>query len=58
LGELDFVDSVLSQADEKFKRRYEVKRQGYSLVKIAGRAAMICKIAMEDIFSKGKQKKK
>jgi hypothetical protein len=32
LGESDFVDSVLSQADEKFERCYEVKRQGYNMV--------------------------
>jgi hypothetical protein len=58
LGESDFVDSVLSQADEKFERRYEVKRQGYNVFKIAKRVAMICKIDMEDIFSKGNQKKR
>ena len=58
LGESDFVDSVLSQADENFERYYEVKRQGYNLAKIAERVAMICKIDMEDIFSKGKQKTK
>ncbi len=33
-------------------------RRGYDLVKTAERAAVICEIKMEDIFSKGKQKKK
>ena len=56
MGESDFVPSVFSQADENFKRYYEVKRRGYSVVKIAERVAMICKIDTEDIFSKGKQK--
>jgi hypothetical protein len=58
LGESDFVDSVLSQADEKFEPRYEIMRRGYDLDKIAERIAVICEIEMEDIFSKGKQNKK
>ena len=37
----DFVDSVLSKAEEKFERRYELLRQGYDLGKIAEKVAMV-----------------
>ena len=31
LGESDFVADILSQANEKFERKYELKRLGYDL---------------------------
>jgi hypothetical protein len=58
LGESDFVESVLSEAAEKFERRYEIKRHGYNLDKVAERAALVCDVEIGDIFSIGKQKKK
>lgn len=58
LGEPDFVDSILSQADETLERCYEALCRGYDLVKTAERVAVLCTIDMEDIFSKGKQKNK
>ena len=35
LGDSEFVDRVLSRAGEKYERRYELKRQGYDLNRIA-----------------------
>ncbi len=58
LGESDFVESVLSEAAERFERRYEIKRRGYNLNKVADRTAMVCDVEKRDIFSRGKQKKK
>jgi hypothetical protein len=58
LGESDFVESVLSEAAERFERRYEIKRRGYNLDKVAERAAVACDVEIGDIFSRGKQKKK
>jgi len=58
LGESDFVADILSQANEKFERNYELKRLGYDLDQVAARVAEIYGIEVEDIFLKGKQQKK
>jgi REP-associated tyrosine transposase len=58
LGESDFVADVLSQANEKFDRKYELKRLGYDLGGIAARVAKIYDIEVDDIFLKGKQQKR
>ncbi len=58
LGESDFVDEILSQASEKFEHKYELKRLGYDLDRIASRVAEIYKIEVNDIFLKGKQQKR
>ena len=58
LGESDFVADILSQANEKFERKYELKRLGYDLDQVAGRVAEIYGIEVGDIFLKGKQQKR
>jgi hypothetical protein len=58
LGESDFVADVISQANEKFERKYELKRLGYDLDQVAARVAEIYGIEVDDIFLKGKQQKR
>jgi chromosomal replication initiation ATPase DnaA len=58
LGESGFVADILSQAGEKFERRYELKRLGYDLDQVAGRVAEIYGIKADDIFLKGKQQQR
>jgi len=58
LGESDFVADILCQANEKFERKYELKRLGYDLDQVAGRVAEIYGIEVDDIFLKGKQQKR
>jgi REP-associated tyrosine transposase len=58
LGESDFVDDILSEANEKFERNYELKRLGYDLDRIASRVAEIYKIEVNNILLKGKQQKR
>jgi len=58
LGDSDFVDSLLSGGDEKFERYYDVKRSGYDLDKTAKKAASLCAVVPEDIFSRSRQKTK
>jgi len=58
LGDSEFVDSVLSQAEEKYERHYELKRQGYDLNRIAERVAEIYGMEMREIMSRGKQPRK
>jgi putative transposase len=58
LGESDFVADVLSNANEKFDRKYELKRLGYDIDRIAARVAEIYEIGVDDIYLKGKQQKR
>ncbi len=58
LGDSGFVDSVLSQANERYERRYELKRMGYDLNRIARRVGEICRMREREVFSKGRQKHK
>lgn len=55
LGESEFVESVLSQANETYERRYELKRRGYDLDRIAKRVSEIYGIEKHEVFSKGRQ---
>jgi putative transposase len=55
LGDESFVDSVIVQAAEELDRRYELKRRGYNLDRIAGRVADILNMKKEDVFTRGKQ---
>ena len=57
-GDSDFVADVLSQADEKFDRKCELKRLGYDQGRIAARVAEIYELREDDILSKGKQQRK
>lgn len=56
LGNSAFVKSVLDKAGEHFERRYMLKRQGYDLAKVAGRAASLFAIAPKEIYARGRQK--
>lgn len=56
LGESEFVMEVLSEANEKFERFYELKRQGYNLKKVEQKVIDIFGIDKEDIYSKGRRK--
>jgi putative transposase len=58
LGESDFVSDILSQSREKYERKYELKRLGFNLDRVAMRVSEIYGVDPNDIFTKGKQKKK
>lgn len=58
LGESDFVMEVLSQANEKFSKEYELKRLGYDLERVEQRVADLYGIDKKELYSKGRQKKK
>jgi len=58
LGESGFVDSVLSQANERYERRYELKARGYNLNRIAKRVAELSGMEEHEVFSKGRQHRK
>ena len=56
LGDSDFVLSVLSEANERFERRYERKRRGYDMSRVAERVSELVGIDKNQIFQKGRQK--
>jgi len=58
LGDVGFVDSVISRSDEHYERRHTLKRQGYDLNRIAGRVAEVLGMDQDEVFSKGRQDKK
>ena len=58
LGDSDFVAAVLGKAEEKFDRKYELKRLGYDLGRVAARVCEIFGLKEQDIFSNGKQQRK
>ena len=58
VGVSDFVDEILSHANENFERKYELKQLGYDLDRIALRVAEIFSLVANDIFLKGKQQKR
>jgi hypothetical protein len=56
LGDGAFVMAILSEADERMDRRYELKRRGYTLEKLAQRVAALYGIDREELYSKGRHK--
>ena len=55
LGNSAFVENLLSEADEAYERRYELKRLGYDADRIAKRVAKIYEMDPSAFLSKGKQ---
>lgn len=58
LGEGDFVDSILSQAQEEYEERYKLKRQGYDFGVVVRKVAAIMEMQPDEVLSKGKQPRK
>ena len=58
LGDSAFVEDLLSQADEAYERRYQLKRLGYDAEGIAKRVAEIYHMEPAEFLSKGKQQVK
>ena len=57
LGDGDFVDAVLLEANEAYKRKYRLKAEGIDVDTLARRAAQIAGIETSRIWSSGKQPK-
>ena len=55
LGDSDFVEQVLTAADESLERKYCLASEGYDISKVADRVAEIFSIKPEEIFQPGKQ---
>jgi len=58
LGDSDFVESMLYEARQRYERSYELKALGVDMDRIAEKAASIFGIDVEEIFLKGRQKRR
>ncbi len=58
LGDSAFVENLLSEADEAYERRYELKRLGYDAERVGKRVAEIYDMEPREFLSKGKQQPK
>ena len=56
LGDGDFVMEILSEANERMDRRYELKSLGYDLNKLEQRVLEIYPIEREALYSKSRKK--
>ena len=57
LGDGDFVDAVLSEANEAYERKYRLKAKGIDVDIVAQRAAQIVGIEPSQVWASGKQPK-
>jgi REP element-mobilizing transposase RayT len=57
LGDGDFVDAMLSEANEAYERKYGLKEKGIDVDALSQRAAQIAGIETSQVWSSGKQPK-
>ena len=55
LGDREFVESVLKEADETIERRQWLKAQGYDFQKVVSRAGELTGMDVEEVMKPGKQ---
>ena len=55
LGESDFVEAILAQANERHTRQYDLKRQGVGFESLVERVAEICHMDSREVVAAGRQ---
>ncbi len=55
LGNSDFVEAVLKEADEQLERRYRLKAEGFDLDRVAERVATVMNIPIERVWEKNRR---
>ena len=55
LGNSDFVEEVLKEADEQLERRYRLKAEGFDLDRVAERVATVMNIPIERVWEKNRR---
>ncbi len=55
LGESDFVEQVLSAANERMERRYQLQASGFTFERLLEKVAQWLKIESEEVLRAGKQ---
>ncbi len=54
-GDGDFVDRVLSEAQERMERRYHLKTMGFGIESVADHVCRLLAIDRSEIFTPGKE---
>jgi REP element-mobilizing transposase RayT len=57
LGDGDFVSRILSSAEDKMKKEYELRSLGMDVNAIASRVSEVLNIKVNDVWAKGKYKR-
>jgi len=55
LGDSDFVETVLKEADEQLQRRYRLKAEGFDLDRVAQRVAQVLDMPLEVVWEKSRR---
>jgi putative transposase len=55
LGDSDFVEAVLKEADEQLELRYRLKAEGFDLDRVAGRVAQVLDMPLEVVWEKSRR---
>ena len=55
LGDSDFVETVLREADEQLERRYQLQTRGFDLEQVAERVAQVLDIPLEIVWEKSRR---
>jgi len=58
LGDGDFVERVLSSAQEQLERRYELEAQGFDLNRVAQRVSALLAIETSELWKPGKDRRR
>ena len=56
LGDSDFVQESLKQAEEQLEQKYKIQSQGYDIDKIARRVGDLMDMSAEQVFAAGKNR--
>ena len=54
LGDGDFVELVLREADEKLARRTKLRREGWTVERVVARASEVCGVEIDVIYGGSK----
>ena len=55
LGDSDFVEAVLKEADEQLERRYRLKAEGFDLDRVAERVAQVLDMPVEIVWERSRR---
>ena len=55
LGDSDFVEAVLKEADEQLERRYRLQAEGFDLERVARRVAAVMNISVELVWERSRR---
>ena len=55
LGDSDFVESVLSESDERLERKYRLQAQGFGFSKVVERVSDLLGLTVNEVLQSGKQ---